>query len=344
MVAAGSWVLARIRTSSRGVAALSAIGAGVVTLVAGAATVRGLPAASPPLPDLDLRARARLGSLDTFDHTTRPYALRYRPLRLETAVDAETALSVGVTPGLRSAPQPVRVLHNGRFSLPAGRYRVVVDWATRDPLPARPGAALSLQIGRIGPPLVTWTVDPVPGGTFSQEIVLPVDAGFVGLRGNTELERSIAAIRFDAVDVVDAGARTPAPQVLAAATYGDAVVYFHDELMYPEATGFWTTGQRPARLTIACPGGCRHGVMLRVHSGKRPNHLRLSTHGWSRELDLFGETMVEVPVPPPAQGGVIELDTVTTTGFMPIEVDPAIRDRRYLGAWIEVHVPGGEAQ
>jgi hypothetical protein len=221
---------------------------------------------------------------------------------------------------------------------------VVVVWATRDPLPARSGGTVALQIGRIGPPLVTWTVDPAPGGTFTREFWLPIDAGFVGLRGSAEIERSIAAIHVDAVDVLDAGVRTPTPQVLSAAAYGDALVYFHDELMYPESTGFWTTGERPARLTIACPGGCSRGVTLRIHSGKRPNHLRLSTHGWSRELDLFGETAIDVPVPAPAEGGVIELDTVTTTGFVPIEVDPAIHDRRYLGAWIEVHVPAGEAR
>jgi hypothetical protein len=33
--------------------------------------------------------------------------------------------------------------------------------------------------------------------------------------------------------------------VLAAAAYGDALVYFHAEAMYPEGTGFWTTGERP---------------------------------------------------------------------------------------------------
>jgi hypothetical protein len=109
--------------------------------------------------------------------------------------------------------------------------------------------------------------------------------------------------------------------------------------MYPEPLGFWTTGERPARVTLACTGGCANGVTLRVHSGKIPNHLRLSTHGWSRELDLFGETLVDVAVPPPAAGGVLQIETVTTTGFVPMQIDPSFRDRRYLGAWIEVAPP-----
>jgi hypothetical protein len=344
LVAAGSFALARLRTPSRGVAALAALGASAAALVAGAATVRALPAASRPLPDIDLRARARLDSLDTFDHTTRPFAVRYRPLLVEPAVDAERALSVGVTPGLRTAPQPLRVLHNGRFSLPAGRYRVVVTWATRDPLPAGAGATVALQIGRIGPPFATWTVDPVPGGSFEREFWLPIDAAFVGLRGSSEVERSIAAIDIHALDVVDAGVRTPTPQVLSAAAYRDVLIYFHDELMYPESAGFWTTGERLARLTIACPGGCSRGVTLRVHSGGRPNQLRLSTQGWSRALELAGGPAIDVPVPPPSDGGVIELDTMTTSGFRPADLDPANRDRRYLGAWIEVHLPAEEGR
>ena len=42
---------------------------------------------------------------------------------------------------------------------------------------------------------------------------------------------------------------------------------------------------------------------------------------------------------PPALGRVIVLDTGTTTGFVPIQIDPSIRDRRYLGAWIEPRLP-----
>lgn len=335
----GAWALTRARLTSRGTASVVAVAVIVGVSATAAALVRALPAATPALPGVDLRARARLAALDSFDRVTRPLAVRYTPFVVSGASDVAPWLAVGVTPGLRPEPQPMRVLHNGRFSLPAGRYRAVVDWATRDPLPARAGTSLGLQVGRIGAPLTTWTVSPTPGGRWQDEFWLPVDAAFVGLRGTPELERSIASIRFEPLELEDAGSRTTTPQVLAAARYGPFLVLFHDELMYPESAGFWTTGQRPARLTIACPGGCRDGVTLRVHSGKRPNHLRLSTHGWSHELDLFGETLVDVAVPPPAEGGVIELDTGTTTGFVPIEVDPAIRDRRYLGAWIQVALP-----
>ncbi|MCC6987756.1 MAG: hypothetical protein IT181_02080, partial [Acidobacteria bacterium] len=342
VVGLGSWALGRVRVSTRGAASRAALTASGVALVAGAVVVRQLPEAEPPLPSINLAARARLAALDTFDHVSRPLTVRYAPLSVTSAVDAESTLFVGAAPGLRPEPQPLRVLHNGRFSLPAGRYRAVIEWAVRDPLPARDGARVSLQVGRIGGPLTTWTVTPTPGGTWSEECWLPVDAGFVGLRGDADLERSIAALRMEAVDIVDLGARTATPQVLAAARFGEAVVLFHDERLYPESAGFWTAGGRASRITLACPGGCADGVTLRMHSGRIANRLHLETHGWSEDVDLRGDDMVDVRVPPPAAGGVILLDLSTATGFVPIELDPSVRDRRNLGVWITPALPAKE--
>lgn len=335
----GSWGLGRVRAATRGAAALAALAACAIAVASVAVVLRVLPAADPALPGIDLDARARLAALDTFDRVTRPFAVQYAPPRLAAAAAIEPTLAVGVTPGLRTAPQPLRVLHNGRFSLPAGHYRLVVTWATRDPLPARAGAALALQVGRVGTPLTTWTVSPTPGATWSQPVWLPVDAGFVGLRGTPELERSIAAIRFEALDVVDAGDRVTTPQVLAAAAYGPFTVLLHDEMMYTETTGFWTPGERTARLTIGCEGGCARGVRLRVHSGKVENRLMVAAHGWRDDVGLRPETSVDVVVPPAADGGVITLETRTATGFVPMDVDPSIHDRRYLGVWIEILPP-----
>ncbi|MFN8644071.1 MAG: hypothetical protein U0802_21355 [Candidatus Binatia bacterium] len=333
---AGSWLLARVRPATRGGAALIGLLATVATVGVASVVMIALPTHTPELPGIDLRARARLPGLDSFDAVTRPLGVRDAPLRVEAASAVEPTLALEVAPGLRTAPQPVRVLHNGRFSLPAGRYHVAVTWAPRDPLPARAGATVALQVGRIGAPLTTWTVTPEPGGTWTETFWLPVDAGFVAFRGSPEIERSIADLRVEPVAVVDEGTRVATPQVLAAAQYGPVMVLLHDELMYAEARGFWTPGERPARVTVACEGGCTHGLTLRVHGGKINNVLHLATHGWTRDVTLYGETLVDVAVPPPADGGVILLDTRTDRGFVPIEVDPSIRDRRYLGAWIEV--------
>ncbi len=338
-VVLGSQLLGRLRLASRGAAALAALVASGVAVVLATSGIGGLPASPTPLPDVDLSARPRLAALDTFDRVTRPVAVRYSPLRVSSVADVESSLSLGVTPGLRREAQPVRVLHNGRFSLPAGRYRVLVQWDTRNPLPAPPGSTIALQVGRVGSPMRTWTVAPVANESWQEEFWLPVDTGFVGFRGSPEIERSIAKLSVEALDVVDVGTRTTTPQVLGAAEYGPIAVLFHDERMFPESAGFWTAGRRQARVTLACADGCARGVELRLHSGKRPNHLRLSTHGWAQDIDLTGEVEVRVVVPPPAAGGVTVLDLETTTGFVPIEVDPTVLDRRFLGVWVSPALP-----
>jgi hypothetical protein len=335
-VALGSWTLARLPALTRGQASLGAQAATAGAVLLALAMWTALPAPEPPLPTIDLRARPRLAALDSFDQAVRPFAVRYAPVRVDDARVVEPTLAVEVAPGLRPDPQPLRVLHNGRFSLPAGRYRVRVHWAERDPLPAPGPTAIGLQVGRIGPALHQWPVTPVPGGKWDGEFWLPVDAGFVGFSGSTELERSIGRLQIEPIDIENAGTRTPTPQVLAATAFGDIVVLFHDERMYPEPGGFWTAGSRLVRLTIACPGGCREGVTLRVHSGLQPNRLRVATHGWNQTLDLQGEAPVQLRLPPPAGGGAIEVDLETASGFVPIERDPSRHDRRYLGAWVEV--------
>lgn len=339
MLVGGSWLLGRVRATTRGGASLAAMASVAAVLVATGVGLRALPPADPPLPSVDLATRARLPGLDTFDRVTRPLALEYSPFTVVPASDVTPLLAVGTEAGRRTGAQPIRVLHNGRFSLPAGRYRLVVDWATRDPLPARAGSTIALQIGRIGDPLITWTVAPTPGGRWTTEFPLPIDAGFVGLRGTPEIERSIAALRFEPLAIVDEGARAMTPPVLSAAAYGAFTVFFHDDLMYPEAHGFWTTGRRTERLTIACDGGCRRGLVLRMHSGKAANHLRLVSRGWTQEVDLTGETPVDVALPPPAEGDVVPLVITTSSGFVPMQLDPTIRDTRYLGAWIVLAPP-----
>lgn len=342
VAAAASWGLARVRAGARGTAALAAWTTGLAALALGVSVVTAMPAHEPALPGIDLAARARLTALDTFDRAIRPWAVTYRPTAVRPAREVEGGFTLSVTPGQRTQPQPLRVLHNGRFSLPAGRYRLTIRWADRDPLPAQAGTPLMLQVGRTGSPLATWPVTPAPRGAFSEEVWLPVDAGFVGLRGSAELERSMAAIRFEAIDVVDAGRRTATPQVLAAAYYGEVMALFHDEPTYPERAGFWTTGARRTRVSLACPGGCTRGLVLHLHSGKRPNRVRLTTHGWTRELALQGETPAPVTIPPPADGGVITLDIDAISGFVPAVVDPSTPDQRFLGAWVEVVGPPKE--
>jgi hypothetical protein len=324
-------VLRRRPIQRPGAAALTACAVLAAGLVAVALAVPLLPA-DPPLPVANLLARPRIAALDSFDAAARPAALVYDPFRKAAATDQVSSFTLSVTPGLRPEPQPLRVVHNGRFSLPAGRYRAdvrFIDGERIGPLP------LSLQFGRTGSPVATWTVDPATG-PWSTELWLPVDVGFVGFRSPRELERAISAITLTPLAVVDESRRPRVPQVLAAGQYGEALVLFHDDWTTPEPEGFWVHGRRPTQLTIAGHSGAAAAAPLafRLRADYTTNHVRISAPGWIREFDLPpGEPQVlELP---PASRGVVSLTIETTGGFVPSERNPSVRDTRLLGAWVD---------
>lgn len=330
-----AWALRRMRVASPGTASLAAIAAFLGTLV-GVAILMPLLPTNATWPHVDLASRARLAGLDRFDRVSLPHAVVYDGVpRWMDAGHAENRLVLKVTPGARRDPQPARVLHNGRFSMPAGRYRVDLRYAAESPLPAAESEPIALQIGRLGAPLRAWSLTPSPGGHWQTEIDLPLDAGFVGFVGSPTLERSVAEIALTPLSLVDRARRVRAPQVLAAAQYGPTTVLFHDVRAYPERTGFWTMGEQRMQLAMANDEGHDGGIRLTLHSGPQANRVEISTAGWREVVDLQPETTASVTLPRPPRR-VIELEIQTDRGFVPARVDASSQDRRNLGAWVEV--------
>jgi hypothetical protein len=336
---AAAIVLHRSRSTRPGASALIAFTTLCAALIAVAITVPWLPG-GPPIPKIDLRARSRLVALDGFDARARPASMIYSPLQTGAAADVLPQLVLGVKPMQRSDRQPVRVIHNGRFSLPAGTYTIAVQFGDRAfdrPYP------LSLQIGRNGPPLHTWQVQPQRGELWRSEVWLPLDASFVGLRGPAELEREVQAITITPSTVVNAGDRPQVPVVLAAAQYPAASFFFHDEQMYPEAQGFWTIGSHTAQVTVAVPPGhTGTPIVLRIHPGAKANTATLSTFGWQQRVALVPGQAAEVELPM-FPSGVVPLTIDVASGFYPRDVDPASTDRRFLGIWVELKSTSAEA-
>ena len=330
-VAGGAgWWLSRQRTTKPGLAALIAVATLALALLIVSATFPFLPAGAP-MPEVDLGARSRLATLDGFDARVRPAAVIFDPLRKVNASTLLAEVRLAVKPLQRTDPQPIRVIHNGRFSLPAGTYGIDVTFG--DQVPSQP-TLFSLQVGRIGPPLQTWTLQPTAGETWHTTLWLALDASFVGFRGPVEMERAITSITITPTAVVDAGQRPLVGEVRAAATYGGVMVYFHNEQMYPEPNGFWTIGHR-AEITVAVPPGHGTPVVLRIHGGPVANRATISTFGWQRRMALVPGQAAEVALPVVASG-VVPLTITTDSGFSPMEFDPTSRDPRLLGIWVEV--------
>jgi hypothetical protein len=332
IAAAAAWVLSKARSTRAGVSALIAVGTLFLALVIIAITMPLLPS-GPPVPPIDLSARSRLVALDGFDARSRPASVIYDPLHESAAADVLPELVLGVKPAQRTDRQPVRVMHNGRFSLPAGTYTIAVQFGERAFDRAYP---LSLQIGRNGPPLQTWPLQPTSNQLWQTSVWLPLDASFVGLRGPAELEREVRSITITPNAVVNAGDRPHLPVVLAAAQYPGASLFFHDEQMYPEADGFWTIGGHASHVTVAVTQDrLATPVVLRIHPGAKPNVATISTFGWQQRFDLTPGNAVEVELPM-FPSGVVPLTIDAASGFSPKELDPSSTDRRFLGIWVEV--------
>jgi hypothetical protein len=245
-------------------------------------------------------------------------------------------MTLAAAPGMRSGGQPVRVLLNARYALAAGDYAVDIG-GVNNSQPVR--GTIGLQVGRIGAPLREWEVELAPGTTWRGYFSLPVDAEFVGLLASDALS-SATSLRITPLRIVDKNNREssfhgPSPIVLSAIQTSSASIFFLDEDVYPEKSGFWVHGESTSYMTVAANLPDR-GVTLRVHSGAMPNIVTFATPTWGERVALVPGTPRDVHVPAPARPGPFLLRVTTEKGFVPATVVPGNTDRRILGCWIEI--------
>jgi hypothetical protein len=321
-------LLPRWRTRTAGGATLAAVAMLTLALLL-VATIAPLFPTIHRVP-VTLDARAHLTLLDGFDREARPIAIEYAPFRFMPPEEVIPLASLSVAPGLRADQQPIRVLHNGRFSLPAGRYHLDIEWA--EDLPQ--AVPLGLQVGLGGPPWQTWDVTPRREAHWSTAIDLPVDVPFVALRGESDIERAIKQVSIRPTDVVDESQRPQLPAVESASQIGTAVVLYHDEGASHEPSGFWVLGGQTARVSFAREA---HDVplTLRLHSGLKANRVQLSSRGWRETLYLNPRIPQDVTLPD-SERRVITIDLRAEDGFHPRDYDATSADSRFLGAWVEI--------
>lgn len=324
-----AWIFSRRRTSSAGRAALAATTS--VTLLFAALVSATSVTMSDSTRRFDVEQRVVFLLLETFDPIARPIAVRYDPFSIVSPAELPSLFTASAVPGERTNPQPVRVVLNARFRLPAGRY--ALDLKGSDAAGSVPKATMALQLGRAGRPIETWPLMLRPGEHTRREFDVPLDAEFVGFRAARQVESTIAELRVSPLTVVETRKRVPAGTILAASVFPPARVFFHDSSSYPETEGFWVRGGTTARITLLKSRESDQGILLAVHSGPRPNVATLATPGWSHKLELVPGVTERVIVPTREGERFIPLTIATTGGFVPAEIEPS-RDRRLLGAWI----------
>jgi hypothetical protein len=284
-------------------------------------------------PETTPENRPRAGLLDTFDPRARPIALRFDPLSRIDAGDLPSLVAFSAVPGSRLARQPMRLLLNARFILPAGRYVVRLE-----PRAANGGAAmagrLALQLGRIGPPMAEWAVE---GNGWEKTFDLPVDAAFVGFRASPELDSSVGMIRIRPAAVTPTLDRIATAEVLAAASYGPIVALFHDDVAWVEREGFWLRGQATCQVSIVSPDGRLPGdVTLRFRPGPIDNTIVIEGAGGIQRVDLVAGQPKEVRLSPAPMDGTLRLTLTAERGWVPAERESGSGDRRMLGCWVDV--------
>jgi hypothetical protein len=319
-----------LRPRGFGAAALAALALGYAGAVTLASVATDATSRSAIIPE----ARARVPLLDRFDLTRRPTALLYDPLSRIAGADALARITLIARPGLRTAPQPLDLLWNARFALPAGEYQVQV--MRRDAAPGT-STSLALQIGRTGLPLERWEIT---GSIWEHRFVLPIDAAFVGFRAPQDLGTRDGELRLTPVRVVDEGRRVARPPISSAVRYGAVTVFFHDESVSGEPNGYWTPGRASTQITYAMNASSPATIDVVVRCGAVANRVTLTTWGWQEQLVLEPGAARAVAIPAIVQPELgihlAPLEISVRDGFVPAEIDRASTDRRLLGCWIEM--------
>lgn len=324
-----AWLFSRTRMASAGRAALTA--AMSMTLLCISVVFATSVAMSDTTGRFDVEKRVLFHLLETFDPIARPIAVRYNPLSIVSPGQLPSLFTASAVPGERTDPQPVRVILNARFRLPAGRY--VLDLTGSDTAGSVPDASLALQIGREGRPIESWPLMLGRGERVQRDFDVPLDAEFVGFRAARPVEGMIGELRVTPRDVVESRKRFPAGTILSSAVFAPVRIFFHDSFAYPEAEGFWVRGRTTVRMTMMKVKESDPAVLLAVHSGARPNTVTLSTARWSKTLELVPGATERVTVPCREGEQFIPLTISSTDGFIPAEIEQT-GDTRLLGAWI----------
>jgi hypothetical protein len=328
-----AWIVERSKPRTSGTAALATLVVGFACAVVGVSA--GTAGTTVP-PELAPAARARVPLLESYDAARRPLSIVYDPFSRIDSADALRHVTLVARPGLRTARQPVELLWNARFTLPAGDYRVEL---TRPAVSPQAPLELGVQIGRVGLPVESWNVT---GAVWEHALTLPLDAQFVGFRVSPGVANSDGELTIVPVKILDRSDRFRRPAVLSATRYAAATAYFHDEQIAGEPTGFWTKGGATTLVTYAADAS-QPTIDVGVHCGPSPNRVTLRVGEWRETFALQpGDTRaIAIPtIAQPALGSrIAPLDVTVESGFVPSDFDAASADRRYLGCWFGMPQP-----
>lgn len=251
------------------------------------------------------------------------------PARSQLAVHAaERTWRVGADTGLTIRAHEARLFGRPANELmvvgpvPAGEYVIQVDGTlSRD-------VTLTARIGRSQTPLVSWGV---PAGT-SPELPLLLPAGAASLSIDADTQETSAGL---SVVLRPRGVAVKTDAVARAfAKHGGTGVYFLDDAVFVEPSGFWVRGGRAADVAWSDgPSAAGRTRQLRLSNGSAANDLTVTVGGWTEAIRLEAGQEHVVVLPAADATGTWRVSIRSSSGFRPSEVSGGTDDR-YLGVWI----------
>lgn len=196
-------------------------------------------------------------------------------------------------------------------SVPAGQYEVIAE-GDAQPLAAR--------LGRMREP---WL-------TVDQAAILDLPAGARSISFNTDSAAaqtpgpSLVGVRLLAL-------YAPISTAVSAARLGGVTVFFTDDNVFVEPTGFWIRGGRTASFVVS---GLRasEDLVLALRNGAVANEVGVDVDGRRQTMSLLAG-VIELVTVTAGDDGRVEVTIASASGFRPNEVDGG-GDTRFLGVWV----------
>jgi hypothetical protein len=207
----------------------------------------------------------------------------------------------------------------GAFAaVPAGQYDVRVG---------RGAGPLAVRLGRMREPWLT--LEPTPDQTAILD--LPAGARSIGFDSDPA---SAAISGASPVEFRPLAFYAPvSPTAVSAARLGGVTVFFLDDNVFVEPTGFWIRGGRTASFLVS---GLRASeeLVLPLRSGPVANDVSVDVDG-RRQTTALAAGMVETVTASAGDGGRVQITIASASGFRPSDVGGG-GDTRFLGVWVGV--------
>jgi hypothetical protein len=252
---------------------------------------------------------------------------RSRPFGLRPAARVPFELDLSTTSrGSRDPAAPAPLFFAPR--LPAGDYEIAIRSSVR------PTGSLAVIVGRTSQTLETLALSEQTAGLTGLVLRLPVAVHSVTIVGDEAAQRSVERVTLHPRNLADRGSGS----AVRAARLGTLRTFFLDDNADMEPSGFWTRGHSTAHLVVDAQGlngEARHDAapLLRLRAGAMGGTVTVSAGDWQQRLVLDAGASQDLRLPPDA--GVWRLRIDSDLAFRPSDHDPASRDRRSLGVWVE---------